>query len=196
MKKLLLGSSVLLAGLLLGNAGLAQDASEDMVRDLAVVQRPLYDMSLSAGQIRVTARTEKPANSYVVGDDVRFVINSAESAYITVINVGTSGKTTVLFPNAANPFNRVRAGQTITLPAPGSRWGIQAQGPAGIEVIKVIASSSPRPLTAGGKFKADGIYKSYDGDSDDAVRDLGVVMQPAPKVRQGSATLLFRVSER
>ncbi len=62
-----------------------------------------------------------------------------------MLNIGTSGRTTVLFPNAIQRESRVRAGQTLTLGGPGAGYSIVPQGPAGVELVQVIATT--RPLT-------------------------------------------------
>lgn len=193
MKRLLTCGAVAVALIATAGASFAQDA-DDLVRDLAVVQKPIYDMSIPAGAIEVSARLDKPAGSYRVGDEVRISVSADRTSYITVINVGTSGKTTVLFPNSKATYNRVRPGQVLTFPAPNASWAIQAQGPGGVEVIKVFASTSPNSLFAGGKYRPAGPFRAFDGSSEEAVRDLGLVIKQQPAAtRWGSATLLFRV---
>jgi hypothetical protein len=193
MKRLLICGAVSVAIFASAGVSFAQD-NDELARDLAVVQKPIYNMSIPDGTIEVTASLDKPAGSYRIGDDVHISVSADRAAYITIINVGTSGKTTVLFPNSQSQYNRVRPGQVLTIPSPNASWGIQAQGPRGIEVIKVFASTSPRSMFAGGKYRPAGIFRAFDGPSDEAVRDLGVVIKREPAAtRWGAATLLFRV---
>jgi Domain of unknown function (DUF4384) len=67
-------------------------------------------------------------------------VRPRQTSYITVLNVGTSGRVAVIFPNFHQRDMQVRAGQTVSIPAGSANWKIDIVGPPGIEVIKVIAS--------------------------------------------------------
>ena len=108
-----------------------------------------------------------------------------KDAYLTVINVGPTGNTTMLFPNAFQTDARVRGGQTVEIPAPGSGAQIRVSGPVGRELIKVIASTSPSPLFAPGQLTQSGAFTLIVGGGRAVARDLQVVMGTQPAV-QGS----------
>ena len=87
----------------------------------------------NAYAIKLLARLENPNPSFKVRlsfdretnpvyyfgrDKVNFRVQADRDCYITVLDIGTSGKVTVLFPNRFHPDNRVRAGQTYVLPSP------------------------------------------------------------------------------
>ena len=195
MKKTLVAG--LFAGLALSSATVAYALQDETpsVRDLGVVQKPVYDWAPAVAKYRVSTWVDKPLGIYRIGDEVRIGVRSNLPGYVTIVNIGTTGKTTVLFPNAIHRTNRIAAGQTLMLPRPGAGWGIQTQGPGGVEVIKVFVSSSPRALFAGGKFRPVGPFREYDGTGEDMVRDLGVIVKEEPRATWGSATTLFRVRE-
>jgi hypothetical protein len=52
--------------------------------------------------------------------------------------------------------NRVRAGQTLTLPPPRSQWAMKASGPRGIDHFVAIVSAYPRDFSATGLQVQDG----------------------------------------
>jgi hypothetical protein len=60
--------------------------------------------------------------------------------YVTILNAGTSGRATVVFPNLYQPEARVKRGAVLKVPGDQSQWQINIQGPTGIELITVIAS--------------------------------------------------------
>ena len=86
---------------------------------------------------------------------VRLFVQTNTGAYLTVLNVGPSANTTVLFPNARQQDARIRGGKPLEIPAPGSGVNIEVRGPTlGRELIKVIASTEPNPLFAPSKLTA------------------------------------------
>ena len=133
-------------------ASLAQDM-DGAARDLSVeqtavlaVQPPTPAISPSGERLSVVAWVDHADNTYAVGETVRLFVKANKDAWITVLNVGPSGRATVLFPNAHQPETRVAAGRVVEVPAAGSGASIRATGPAGRELIKVIASTSPKPV--------------------------------------------------
>jgi hypothetical protein len=89
-------------------------------------------------------------------DKLRFSIRSAHAGYVYVHMVGTNQSDfLLLFPNGVDKQNRIRAGETITLPRPG--FEIQFSGPAGTDHFVVMVSESPRDFTAAGLVASDTI---------------------------------------
>ncbi|NLC55660.1 MAG: DUF4384 domain-containing protein [Armatimonadetes bacterium] len=117
----------------------------------------------NAYAIKLLARLENPNPSFKVRlsfdretnpvyyfgrDKVNFRVQADRDCYITVLDIGTSGKVTVLFPNRFHPDNRVRAGQTYVLPSPDRpTFQIAVSPPVGREMVKVIATEEPVNLT-------------------------------------------------
>ena len=95
----------------------AQDPASS--RDIAVVQKPLVDLTPAEPpkDLRVTATLDHPDGVYHIGDEVRISVHTNRDAYITILDVGTSGSTTVIFPNRSARSNRVRANETLAIPA-------------------------------------------------------------------------------
>ena len=52
----------------------------------------------------------------------------------------------LLYPNAFDRQNKIKANQPLTLPAPN--WAVKASGPAGTDELLVLVSASPRDLKA------------------------------------------------
>ncbi len=117
-------------------------------RDLTAEQRPMFalDELHRHGRIDVDAWVDRPDLTYAVGDALRISVRPHQPCYITMVDVGSSGRVAVLFPNHFQRARRVRAGSTLTIPASGVDWNIKVGGPAGVDLIQVIASRAPLAL--------------------------------------------------
>ena len=172
----------------LAAGGLAPAPSlADAARDLTVEQTAIYTVQASApaaaapaGALSVVAWVDHADNTYAVGEAVRLYVRANKDAYLTVLNVGPSGNTTMLFPNAAQRDARVRARQVVEIPGPGSGASIRVGGPVGRELIKVIASTSPAPLFDAAKLTGAGPFSTVAGDGRSVARDLQVTMAAQP----------------
>ncbi len=155
MRKLMNLVRIGLAGAALGFLGagapaLAQSTEQieqQLARDLTVAQKPIYQVPghLGANRIDVDAWVDNPGLTYAVGQPLHLMVRPKHDAYITVVDVGSSGRVAILYPNHYQRDARVRAGSTVMIPSHGASWEINVGGPAGVDLIQVIASR--RPLT-------------------------------------------------
>ena len=91
-----------------------------------------------------------------LGDVLRFHFQAEEDCYLTLINVGTSGKVNVLFPNKLFPDGRVTGGREYRTRSFKGDKGAQIpltikldpRGKAGREFVQVIASREPLDFAA------------------------------------------------
>jgi metacaspase-1 len=91
-----------------------------------------------------------------LGDVLRFHFQAEEDCYLALINVGTSGKVNVLFPNKLYPDGRVVGGQEYrTRSFKGDKAAqipltikLDPKGKAGREFVQVIASREPIDFAA------------------------------------------------
>ena len=116
-----------------------------------LVQR-LLSSKPSASPLSVSVWTDKKA--YYAGETISFFFRTDRDAYLTLIDVGTSGTVRILFPNALQRDNRVRAGEIYTVPSRESGFVIKVEGPPGLERVKAIAT--PYPLSFFDKMPSDG----------------------------------------
>ena len=165
----------------------ASSAHADGARDLTVEQTAIYTVQATApsasapsGALSVVAWVDHADNTYAVGEAVRLYVRSNKDAYVTVLNVGPSGNTTMLFPNAAQRDSRVGAHQVVEIPGPGTGASIRVGGPVGRELIKVIASTSPVALFDAAKLSGAGPFATVSGGSRSVARDLQVTMSSQP----------------
>ena len=180
-------AAVLASMLALGSfvsAPVARATDDDpAARDLTVeqkavftVQAPTPEAPESSEALIVVAWVDHEDNTYAVGEAVRLYVRANKDAYLTVLNVGPSGNTTLLYPNAAQSRVRVRAKQVLEIPARDSGASIRVNGPVGRELIKVIASTYPAPLFEAAKLAGAGPFSTVAGGAGSVARDLQVTM--------------------
>ena len=160
----------------------ARAAGDDAAsRDLTVEQGAVFAVQAPASaasnsnRLSVVAWVDHADNTYAIGETVRLFVRPSKDAYLTVLNIGPSGNTTLLFPNAVQQNARVAANQVVEIPAPGSGTSIRVSGPVGRELIKVIASTSPVPLFEAAKPAGSGPFAALETGRSVA-RDLQVTM--------------------
>jgi hypothetical protein len=78
------------------------------------------------------------------GNILRFRLTSRIAGYLYVVDKGTTGQTTTLFPVAtgSGSQNKIEPDQTMVVPAMGDGW-FEVSGPSGFDIIYLLVSSSP-----------------------------------------------------
>ena len=171
-----------LAGLAVTSALLLPgSATAQTLRDLSVVQTQAYQAGKPAsGSLSLLTLLDRSDATYALGEAVRLSVKVNADAYITVLNIGASGRVIRLFPNEAQPNNRVRAGEAVEVPSAASGAKITVQGPVGAELIKVIATSKPLNVIREDQLQGSGMFRTLTGDVGALERDLAVVTETAP----------------
>lgn len=73
-----------------------------------------------------------------------FHAEASADCHLTLINVDTAGKATVLFPNEIEPDNLLRAGTAVSIPGAAANYRFRFRE-AGEETIVGICSATPQP---------------------------------------------------
>lgn len=190
----------------LSSPAFAQDNANQeaqLARDLTVVQKPLYELAPGANKIDVEAWVDKPSLTYVVGQPLRVMVRPRQDAYITVVDVGSSGRVSVLYPNHFQRNAKVRAGSIVMIPGDQAKWQINVSGPAGTDLIKVFASRQPLTLP-----ELEQLVRTSEASplmtlgrsADEVTRDLVAQLKPATSVSSqqaiGMRNLLVRIVEK
>lgn len=108
--------------------------------------------------------------TYRMGDKINLYFRSEKDCYLTLINYGTSGKMTVLLPNALSHGNFIKGGLTYAIPGQDYPFEYILSGPPGTERIKAVATTSQVDLLDV-KFKGDEVFQT----STAAARDISIV---------------------
>ncbi|WP_299863740.1 DUF4384 domain-containing protein [uncultured Roseobacter sp.] len=112
-------------------------------RILSVEQATVASTKPPSQAYTITATLSNADGVYSIGEQIDLSVRLNKAAYLLVVNVDEAGRVAQLFPNKFNEDNYVPADTELLLPGPGAR--IVAAGPAGTELIKIIATE--RPLT-------------------------------------------------
>jgi hypothetical protein len=150
-------------------------------RDLTVEQSTAAQVGVShPGSLQVAISADRPDATYAIGEVVRLSLVANEEAYVTVLDFGPTGQVTQLFPNQYQPDNHVFANRPIEIAGDNTGGHIAATGPAGVELIKVIASNKPIAVVSEGQLtQTRGIFRSVSGGVPALVRNLQVVADQA-----------------
>jgi hypothetical protein len=81
----------------------------------------------------------KSERKYHIGEKVNLYFKSEKDCYLTLLNYGTSGKLTVLFPNSLFKDNFIKANTIYAIPGRDYPFDYIISGPRGMERIKAIA---------------------------------------------------------
>ena len=86
---------------------------------------------------------DRRPNQWLVGDRVAIHARCSRAAHLAIFNFGTSGRMTMLLPNADQPRPMLRAGEVLSYPDGSAGGGITLTGPAGIERLVAVACDEP-----------------------------------------------------
>jgi hypothetical protein len=125
----------------------------------------------SADALSVKVSTDKP--SYRIGETVAFKVRVNRDAYVTLVDIGTSGEVTIIYPNRLHTSHFVRGGEDVLVPPPDAGFTLTVQGPAGFDQVRAIATEEPVKLHASDFGGQKTIFRSLDRVQ---TRDLAVTI--------------------
>jgi len=82
---------------------------------------------------------------FALRDEIGFEVKVPKDGYLTIVDLGTNGEITVLYPMEAGQDGRVRAGQVVKLPE-GQDQFYEAQEPAGRGIVRAFLTERPMNL--------------------------------------------------
>ena len=140
---------------------------------------------------KVSLAADRADWTYAVGQTVGLRLTSNEDAYVTVLDIGPTGRVTQLFPNPYQPDNHVFANSPVEI---GGNFGarVTVTGAVGVELIKVIASRRPVTVFSESQLQGRGAFRTVDGGVETVLRDLQVVADQA--VQSGTRIMMTNFS--
>ena len=127
-----------------------------------------------ARDIKILARKH-----YNIGDRIVVYFKPDRDCYLTLFNIGTSGKLTVLFPNRLFQNNFITANKNYAIPGEEYPFEYELSGPSGVEKIKAIATTSKLNLVDFEFSKAEFFHSVERGI---AARDISIVAKKMEEV--------------
>jgi hypothetical protein len=174
--------------------------SDTLARDLAPQLKPVYELGEGEGaRIKVDAWVNRKKLSYKIGDTLAVYVKPQGDAYVTILNVGSSGKITVLYPNHYQRDAKVQGGTTVRIPSRKAKWEIGVGGPVGVDLIKVIASKNPltlKDLQSVASTDEKNPVITLGGSAEETARDLAPQLKPGADEKEpafGVRNILIRI---
>jgi hypothetical protein len=173
----LIGCTVLLTAMAGGAlSGRALAADEDEARQITVQQAPLLNVTAPASTLGVDVWTNRADGTYGINEDLTLFVRTSYDAAVTILNVDAAGRTTMLFPNRFAPDNRLRGNQVYQVPGATAQFKLHVGGPAGVNLIKVIATTSTAPIFQGRAVEQSGPFDTYTDTSEELARQIQAEM--------------------
>jgi len=137
----------------------SQSASATSPAPLATPPPP-PGLALPPDRLQVKIWSDKPR--YRIGEQIQFGLRVDRDAYVTLINIGTSGEVTIIYPNRFHPNHFIRGGQDVTIPPADSGFNLVVQGPTGFDQVRAIATEDPVKFHPGGFAGQKTTFRSLD----------------------------------
>ena len=125
------------------------------------------------------------------GDIVKVHFKADTDCHLTLIDIGTSGKMTRLWPNQfSGSDNLVKAGKSYSFPGPNDRFQFKVSGPEGLERIVAVATTKKDTIISESEFSEyQSGFKSYRKNVKDIVVEARKrTSELPPDVKWGTAT--------
>ena len=95
--------------------------------------------------VRALSVQAEPRSLRIDKDPLRLIITSPRDGYLYIALAGSDGQSLyLLYPNAVDTDNHVKANTSLILPRP--HWRVVAGGPAGTDTLLVMVADQPRDL--------------------------------------------------
>jgi hypothetical protein len=131
--------------------------------------------------------------THKIGEPVKVFFQANRNGYVTLVNVGTSGKITILYPNAYTPNHAVKAGQTYSVPSQEDPYELTLGGPEGVELVYALFTTGPTRFIEENLTK-DTAFAPVNEKAEAITRDINLTVKKIPLKEQASAVLEIEVS--
>ena len=131
--------------------------------------------------------------SHKIGETLKVFFQSNRDGYATLVNVGSSGKITILYPNAYTPDHAVKAGQTYAIPRPEDFYELSLGGPEGVELVYALFTTAPVRFVEGYLLKSNA-FAPVNDKAEAITRDINLTVKKVPLKEQASAVLEIEVT--
>jgi len=175
--------------------GAARAGDGDQAHSMFRVEAPAATPAAPpAGASDASARfrlwTDK--TQHKIGDAVKVFFQANRDGYVTLVNVGTSGKITILYPNTYTPNHAVKGEQTYSVPGAADQYELTLSGPEGVELVYALFTTVPTRFVEGTLTK-----EAFAPVNDKAVsltRDINLTVKKVPLKEQATAVLEIEVT--
>lgn len=204
----LLGIDVLLTGNLAATAegvevaakGLDSESGKILWAERILIKKdksefpgvPKETAPLKEGEIKVRLWSDR--TSYRLGEKMTLYFRADQDCYIALLDVGTSGKVHILYPNRFSGGGKVLAGRTYSIPGKDEGYAVTVGGPPGTEVVRAIATLTPIPFAPADFSGIPGVFRKVD-DPATLTRDLNIVATKTEPTHRGEGLMRIEIRE-
>ncbi len=128
-----------------------------------------------------------------IGDKAKVFFQPNRDGYVTLVNVGTSGKITILFPNAYSPSHAVKGGQIYSVPGTDDPYELTLGGPEGVELVYALFTLGPTRFVEE-SFIRDRAFAPVNDKAEAITRDINVTVKRIPLKEQANAVVEIEVT--
>ena len=128
-----------------------------------------------------------------IGDKAKVFFQPNRDGYVTLVNVGTSGKITILFPNAYSPSHAVKAGQIYSVPGTDDPYELTLGGPEGVELVYALFTLGPTRFVEE-SFIRDRAFAPVNDKAEAITRDINITVKKIPLKEQANAVVEIEVT--
>jgi hypothetical protein len=126
-------------GAALGTALAAMLRQEWAAQRIAAMDNP-------APPFKVALSFVQPHQDFRRRDPIAFRVSSEQAGFLTLLDLGTDGTVTVLYPNSFVPEGRIGAGETLDIPTAAMPFRLRASGPDGWGMVRAVVTQAPLVL--------------------------------------------------
>ncbi len=148
----------------------------------------------AGGEEPVTVKLWANQTGYRVGDRVTLGFEANRDAFVTLVNVGTSGEVTILFPNRFSGGHGVKAGKTYRVPEAADSYELQIKGPPGAELVYALVTLKPVIFLSTDFPSKGGIFHSATERASSFTRDINMAARSIPLREQAKAMIELEVT--
>jgi len=152
----------------------------------AAAQRPTAE---AANGLHISLWTDK--QRYRVGETATFYFETSRDGYVALINAGTSGAVTILFPNRFSQGHEVKGKTTYSIPRPEDGYTMNVGGPPGIELVYALVTLEPIKFADADFSRTRSIFRSVEGGA--ISRDINAVAKQTRIDKQAKAMIELEV---
>jgi|SRR6185295_16912088 hypothetical protein len=131
---------------------------------------------------------------YRMGERLALNFETNRDAFLTIVNVGTSGEVTILFPNRFSGGHGVKAGRTYRIPEASDSYELELKGPPGVELVYALLTLKPVLFLATDFPSSGAVFPSTADRVSRVTRDINVAAKSIPLREQARAMIELEVT--
>ena len=131
---------------------------------------------------------------YRVGQRLALSFETNRDAFLTIVNVGTSGEVTILFPNRFSGGHGVKAGRTYRIPEATDSYELELKGPPGVELVYALLTLKPVLFLATDFTSPGAVFPSTADRVSRVTRDINVAAKSIPLREQARAMIELEIT--